>query len=338
MLKKLIFVLAILVVILGGGFGYVSYQVDRYLARPLQVTQNQLVTIPFGANINRAMDILAKKQWIEKSMVERFVRRLHPELVSIKAGTYQVTPSMTLRSALERFLSGKEHQFAVTFVEGSRFTDWRAILAHTDYLEHTLNGESEEAIAAKLGIDRKKLEGLFLAETYHFTAGQSDLDILRRAHEKLMTYLDAQWPEREQPLPLKSSYQALILASIIEKETALDSERHRVASVFVNRLNKRMRLQTDPTVIYGMGKNYHGNIRKRDLHQATPYNTYVIRGLPPTPIAMVGKDAIEAALHPEKSQYLYFVASGDGGHVFSKTLTEHNRAVRAYLRQLRNRK
>ncbi|MFC3022900.1 endolytic transglycosylase MltG [Vibrio zhugei] len=338
MLKKLIVVLAILVVVVGAGFGYVSYQVDRYLAQPLQVTENQLVTIPFGANINRSMDILEKNQWIEKSVVERFVRRLHPELVSIKAGTYQVTPSMTLRAALERFISGKEHQFAVTFVEGSRFSDWRAILENTEYLEHTIDGESEEAIAKQLGIEHKKLEGLFLAETYHFTAGQSDLDILRRAHDKLMAYLNAQWPERDQPLPIDSPYQALTLASIIEKETALDSERHRVASVFVNRLNKHMRLQTDPTVIYGMGDNYHGNIRKRDLHQATPYNTYVIRGLPPTPIAMVGKNAIEAALHPEKSQYLYFVASGDGGHVFSKTLTEHNRAVRAYLRQLRNRK
>lgn len=336
MLKKILILVVALAVLIGAGFGYVIHGVDRYLNQPLNIEQNQLVTVPFGTNINRAMDILVDKKWVQPSSLARFVRRLHPELVSIKAGTYQLTPSMTLKTALEHIVSGKEHQFAVTFVEGSRFSEWRDILANNSYLKHTITGMSEADIATKLGIKHSKLEGLFLAETYHFTAGKSDIAILRRAHNKLMTYLDAQWQERDESLPLKSPYQALTLASIIEKETALASERQRVSSVFVNRLNKHMRLQTDPTVIYGMGDNYHGNIRKRDLHRATPYNTYVIHGLPPTPIAMVGKNAIDAALHPEKSDYLYFVASGDGGHVFSKTLTQHNRAVRAYLRKLRN--
>ncbi|MFA0232494.1 endolytic transglycosylase MltG, partial [Vibrio sp. 10N.261.45.A7] len=197
---------------------------------------------------------------------------------------------------------------------------------------------SEKEIAEKLGIENEKLEGLFLAETYHYTYGTSDLDLLKRAHRDLMNVVNEEWENRADKLPLKSPYEALILASIIEKETAVASERERVSSVFVNRLNKRMRLQTDPTVIYGMGDSYDGNIRKKDLRTPTPYNTYTMSGLPPTPIAMAGKASINAALNPEKSNYLYFVASGTGGHVFSKSLTEHNRAVRAYLKQLRKNK
>ncbi|HAH03403.1 MAG TPA: endolytic transglycosylase MltG, partial [Vibrio sp.] len=207
-----------------------------------------------------------------------------------------------------------------------------------EFIQQTLNDVSEKEIAQKLGIENEKLEGLFLAETYHYTYGTTDLDLLKRAHRDLMNVVNDEWENRADKLPLKSPYEALILASIIEKETAVASERERVSSVFVNRLNKRMRLQTDPTVIYGMGDSYKGNIRKKDLRTPTPYNTYTMSGLPPTPIAMAGKASINAALNPEKSNYLYFVASGTGGHVFSKSLTEHNRAVRAYLKQLRKNK
>jgi len=194
---------------------------------------------------------------------------------------------------------------------------------------------AEADIAQKLGIEQQKLEGLFLAETYHFPFGTTDLEILKRANRRLEKILDQHWANRQPNLPIKTPYEALILASIIEKETAIASERGRIASVFVNRLNKRMRLQTDPTVIYGLGDAYDGNLRKKDLRTPTPFNTYTIFGLPPTPIAMAGEASIKAALNPEQSNYLYFVASGSGGHVFSKTLNEHNRAVRAYLKQLR---
>ncbi|QXO18225.1 MULTISPECIES: endolytic transglycosylase MltG [Vibrio] len=335
MIKKLVSLLFTLLALAAVGYFYVTKQVEDYLTQPLGIETKQLFTVNAGTSLNSALTQMTRQEWITHSFAAKLVRRFHPELVQIKKGTYQVEPQSTLRDALNLLVSGKEHQFAITFVEGSRFNEWLAMLAHDEQLEHTLAGKSEAEIAQLLGVEQKKLEGLFLAETYHFTKGTSDLDILKRAHAKLEAILDSAWQQRQPDLPLKSPYEALILASIIEKETAVEEERTRVASVFVNRLNKRMRLQTDPTVIYGMGESYDGNIRRKDLRTATPYNTYVINGLPPTPIAMPGEASIAAALNPEQSAYLYFVASGNGGHVFSKSLTEHNRAVRAYLKQLR---
>ncbi|MBY7943228.1 endolytic transglycosylase MltG [Vibrio fluvialis] len=335
MIKKLVSLLFTLLALAAVGYFYVTKQVDVYLSQPLDIQSEQLVTIPSGTSLNGALSLMTKHGWIDSQFAEKLVRRFHPELTRIKAGTYQLMPDMKLAQALKLLVSGKEHQFAITFVEGSRFSEWMAILEQNEQLKHTLTESSEADIAKQLGIEQSKLEGLFLAETYHFTKGVSDLDILKRAHRKLEGILNSAWETRQENLPLTSPYQALILASIIEKETAVESERERIASVFVNRLNKRMRLQTDPTVIYGMGDNYDGNIRKKDLRAPTPYNTYVINGLPPTPIAMPGEASIRAALNPEQSAYLYFVASGNGGHVFSKNLTEHNRAVRAYLKQLR---
>lgn len=335
MIKKLVSLLFTLLALAAVGYFYVTKQVEDYLTQPLGIETKQLFTVNAGTSLNSALTQMTRQEWITHSFAAKLVRRFHPELVQIKKGTYQVEPQSTLRDALNLLVSGKEHQFAITFVEGSRFNEWLSMLAHDEQLEHTLAGKSEVEIAQLLGVEQKKLEGLFLAETYHFTKGTSDLDILKRAHAKLEAILDSAWQQRQPDLPLKSPYEALILASIIEKETAVEEERTRVASVFVNRLNKRMRLQTDPTVIYGMGESYDGNIRRKDLRTATPYNTYVINGLPPTPIAMPGEASIAAALNPEQSAYLYFVASGNGGHVFSKSLTEHNRAVRAYLKQLR---
>lgn len=338
MIKKLLFLILVLAAVAAAGAMYVLQQTEKYIVQPLQLSEPEIITIKNGTSFPKVLMQIEEKGWIEPSGYSRLVSRLKPELTEIKAGTFQIQPEMTLSEALLFLSAGKEHHFSITFIEGSRFSEWRAIFAKAEMLEHRIGDLSEKDIAAKLGLQQEKLEGLFLAETYHYTAGMSDLDILRRAHQNLNKILDNSWEKRQKNLPLKTPYDALILASIIEKETALDSERERVASVFVNRLNRNMRLQTDPTVIYGMGDKYKGNIRKKDLQTKTPYNTYMINGLPPTPIAMAGKASILAALNPEKSKYLYFVASGKGGHVFTKSLSEHNQAVRNYLRELRKNK
>jgi len=337
-IKKITLFLLLVAGVAAGGYFYVAKQVDQYVNQPLQLEEPQIFTIESGTSFNSVLASLTSAGLIESSDIVKLVRRFHPELTQLRAGTYLIEPELSLNQALLQFKQGKEHQFAITFVEGSTFKEWREILESSPYLEHELQGLTEADIAKLLGVEHEKLEGLLLAETYHYTFGASDLDILKRAANKLQSVLDEQWAQRQEKLPLKSAYEALILASIIEKETAVESERERVASVFVNRLNKRMRLQTDPTVIYGMGDKYDGNIRKKDLRTPTPYNTYTIFGLPPTPIAMPGEASIAAALNPEDSNYLYFVASGKGGHVFSKSLAEHNRAVRAYLKQLRSNK
>ncbi|WP_339387348.1 endolytic transglycosylase MltG [Vibrio caribbeanicus] len=337
MIKRIALFAIVVATILAGGFFFVERQAEQYVNQPLQLkTSTEIFTLHNGRSFQRVLHDLAQAELINTSKIEKVLRFLHPELTHLKAGTYQLEAGMTLKQAIQLFQEGKEHQFSITFVEGSTFQDWLEVFKNTPYLKHQIEHLNEKQIADKLGLSHDKLEGLFLAETYHYTYGTSDLDILQRASLRLKKMLDRYWTDRQEDLPLESPYDALILASIIEKETAIDSERNRVASVFINRLNKRMRLQTDPTVIYGMGDKYDGNIRKRDLRNPTPYNTYTILGLPPTPIAMIGEASIVAALNPEKSPYLYFVASGKGGHVFSKTLTEHNRAVRAYLKQLRS--
>ncbi|WP_154171558.1 endolytic transglycosylase MltG [Vibrio metoecus] len=338
MIKKLVLVFVALICVVAGGYFYFVNQMDKYLAQPLGIEQAQLVTIAPGTSLSRELIVLTEQEWIKGSFVADWVRRFHPELSKIKAGTYKLLPEMSLEQALALLVSGKEHQFSITFVEGSRFQEWRTIIENNENIEKQLTGLSEVEIAKVLGLEQEKLEGLFLAETYHFTKGTSDVEILKRANQKLEKFLQVTWEHRQEGLPIQTPYEALILASIIEKETSIAEERERIAAVFINRLNKRMRLQTDPTVIYGMGETYDGNIRKKDLRARTPYNTYVISGLPPTPIAMPGEASIYAALNPEQSSYLYFVASGEGGHTFSKSLADHNRAVRAYLKKLRTKK
>jgi UPF0755 protein len=333
--KKLLIIVVVLLAIAAGGYQYSKQQVEVFLAQPISLESSSLVIIPKGSTLNSTLALFEEHHWITPSLFSRLVPRFHPELIKVKAGTFELAQGDTLVSALQKFIAGKEHQFSITFIEGSRFQDWLTILAEAQGLTHKLTGLKERDIAKLLAIDKPQLEGLFLAETYHYTDGMSDVQILKRAHSQLTEVLDKAWQQRDPTLPLANSYQALTLASIIEKETSLESERKRVASVFINRLNMKMRLQTDPTVIYGLGDKYDGNIRKQDLLAATPYNTYVIDGLPPTPIATAGRASIEAALSPDVTKYLYFVASGSGGHVFSNTLSDHNKAVRSYLHKMR---
>ncbi len=228
-------------------------------------------------------------------------------------------------------IKGEVVQHSLTIIEGWNFRQMLAAMHAHEHLEHTLRGLSDEEIIAKLELPYPHPEGLFMPDTYRFTRGTTDLEFLHRAHRALMQTLDQAWAERAEGLPLKTPYEALILASIIEKETGIAEERPDIAGVFIRRLNKGMRLQTDPTVIYGMGENYKGNIRRRDLRTDTPYNTYTRHGLTPTPIALASAAAIHAAVNPAAGETLFFVATGsEGRHYFSKTLEEHNQAVYRY--------
>jgi UPF0755 protein len=256
--------------------------------------------------------------------------RLLGKAGSIRAGTYRLEAPVTPLALLDKLARGEVVLEEIRFVEGSTFRQWLAQLEASPHLRHTLAGKSDAQVAALLGIDASSPEGWLFPDTYKFSPGSSDIDVLRRAHAAMAKRLEAGWASRDPGVPLASPYEALILASIVEKETGLPAERGLVASVFVNRLERHMRLQTDPTVIYGMGSRYDGNIRRKDLTEDTPWNTYTRDGLPPTPIAMPGEQALQATLHPVPSDFLYFVARGDGSHEFSRTLEQHNRAVARY--------
>lgn len=250
----------------------------------------------------------------------------------IKAGSYEVGSGITALQLLDILTRGEVSRGEITFVDGRGFRQFRAQLDGNPHLEHDTKDLTEEQILAKLGIDEKHAEGWFFPDTYLFDKGSSDLDVLRRAHSAMAKRLDEAWRARDPQLPLKTPYELLVLASIVEKETGLASDRGQIASVFVNRLRRGMPLQTDPTVIYGMGERFDGNLRKADLLADTPWNTYTRSGLPPTPIAMPGAAALQAASRPPSTEFLYFVSRGDGSSEFSATLEAHNRAVNRYQR------
>lgn len=258
-------------------------------------------------------------------------RRLKAER-QLKVGEYTLSRDLTPRTLLELVTAGKVLQYGLTLIEGQTFADMLARVQAHPSLQHTLAGLDTAAIMAKLGHPGVHPEGRFLADTYHFPRNTTDLEFLQRAWHAMEEYLQTAWQQRADGLPLATPYDALILASIVEKETGLATERARIAGVFLRRLQKGMKLQTDPTVIYGMGERFDGNIRRADLARDTPYNTYTRSGLPPTPIAMPGRAAIDAVLHPDGGESLYFVAKGDGSHYFSRTLAEHNLAVDKYQR------
>jgi len=328
MFKKIKFALLVLLALLSIGLYLIYDKVETYLSVP-RIQTTELFVVSAGSNFSRLGNQFIEKGLIENTLWWKITGKLYPALTRIKLGTYQFEKGANLRDILVLLSQGLEHQFKVTFVEGSTFKEWLKILNKTEHLS-ALN-QSEGQLLSKLGSSTLNLEGLLFPETYHFHENMPAFKIIEKAYLHQQQVLAKLWAGRDKNLPLKSPYEALVLASIIEKESSIGADRNKIASVFINRLRKGMRLQTDPTVIYGMGDNYKGRIRSRDLRRKTAYNTYRINGLPPTPICMPSEAALYAALHPVKSDYLYFVSKGDGTSYFSKSLIEHNRAVQKYI-------
>ena len=343
-MKKFFVFLLILLLILSG-VGFWGYQkLTEFVHTPVNVTQDQLLTIDRGTTGSKLAALLEQEKILDNADLLPWLLKLQPQLNKVKAGTYSLTGVKTLQDLLDMINSGKEAQFSVKFIEGKTFKEWRKNLENAPHLKQTLQGKTDKEIMALLDIpavakavyEWNNMEGWLYPDTYNYTPNSTDLELLKRSATRLQKALDKAWNERDENLPLADPYQMLILASIVEKETGIAAERPQVASVFINRLKANMKLQTDPTVIYGMGESYTGNIRKKDLETMTPYNTYMIEGLPPTPIAMVSESALQAVAHPAKTDFYYFVADGSGGHKFTRNLNEHNKAVQEYLRWYRS--
>ncbi len=333
MLKKALLLSLFLLVSLGVVSWKAWDSYTTFLQTPLAITaQGQLFQLQPGMSGVNIVQQMAHLEMTVPGWEWRLLMRLEPHVY--RAGEYQLTPGMLPQQVLAELASGRVVQYRITLVEGWNFRQFASAIIANDVLRHEMDLEAPAqwpALAGRLGVEH--LEGWFLPETYQFTRGDSDLDVLVRAHAAMKRELDRAWAARDPEIPIDSSYKLLILASIIEKETALEAERDQVAGVFVRRLKKGMRLQTDPTVIYGLGEAYDGDIRRRDLQTDTPYNTYTRHGLPPTPIAMPGVASLMAAARPATGDSLYFVADGNGGHTFSSTLEEHQKAVRKLIKR-----
>ena len=329
----------ILSLLLLGGVAYLSWtsvDVFRFLTTSVSKAEQPLIyTIQHGASVRSVAFDLAAKDYMRRPAIFVLTAKITGRANHIQAGEYEIDPQHTPLEVLTQFSTGRVKQYTLTVVEGWTFKQMlQAVNEHTA-IRHTLKGLSPVAIMEKLGYAKQHPEGRFFPDTYHFPRGLSDVVFFRRAYQGMQRYLDEQWAKRAPNLPLRTDYEALILASIVEKESAVASERPMIAGVFVQRLRRGMRLQTDPTIIYGMGEAYQGNIRKKDLRRDGPYNTYTRSGLPPTPIALPSAAAIHATLHPAATKALYFVSRGDGSHQFSETLAQHRAAVVKY--QLRRR-
>nr|WP_298380928.1 endolytic transglycosylase MltG [uncultured Halomonas sp.] len=323
----------LIVVVIGAvlGFAGFSYWQSR-LASPIAIDEPTLYEVPRGASFNGVVGDLAKRDILAEDWSLRLLAKVSPDSVpQLRAGEFMLKPGMNAQEAISLLGSDKVVTYPLTIPEGWTFDQMRKLLASAPKLSPRTEQMSDAEIMAELDHPDQHPEGRFFPDTYRYHKGSSDLDILRQAHARMESELESAWATRDEDLPLDSAYEALIMASLIERETGADEERHEIGGVFKRRLEKGMRLQTDPTVIYGMGDDYTGNITRADLRRSTPYNTYVISGLPPTPIAMPGRAALDAAVHPAEGNTLYFVAKGDGTHHFSRTLKEHNAAVRRYI-------
>ncbi len=321
------------ILVLGGSFAFawVMMSLNSFSENPILLPETGIAyELQPGTSLSAVAKDLEQRGYLQSAFYFQLMARLDGQASNIKAGEYHLQAGLTPKSLLALLVSGQVVSHTLTLVEGWNFQQVLAAISGHEALKKTLVGLSDEEIMARLGSPDMHPEGRFLPDTYHFPKGTTDLDFLKRAQRAMEQLLAREWAEREPDLPLTTPYEALILASIVEKETGQAAERPEIAGVFIRRLKKGMLLQTDPTVIYGMGPSFDGNIRRSDLRQDTPYNTYVHRGLPPTPISMPGADALHAVLHPAKGSSLYFVAKGNGWHYFSDTLAEHNKAVRKY--------
>lgn len=314
------------------------WRANAWLQEPIVALQEPYVfEVPRGTSVRSIAAELNRKGLLEQPLVWTAWARLTRQTGGLKAGEYEFRPGQTPQGLLQQLSSGQVLLHSITFIEGATFADIRKLLQANDSIQGKLVDADGETVMRKLGEPGVHPEGQFFPDTYRFPRGSTDIEVLAMAHRRMKAELEASWEARAPDLPLATKYEALILASIVEKETALESERPLIAGVFVERLRRGMRLQTDPTVIYGIGARYDGNIRRTDLQRDTPYNTYTRSGLPPTPIALPGVESLRAATQPKVTGAIFFVATGkgDGSHVFSNTLAEHEAAVQRYLRRLR---
>jgi peptidoglycan lytic transglycosylase G len=333
--KSMPVVFTIASILLLTGF-YFSAKIYSAMHTEIVLSEPENIIFSRGSSIRTLANQLIEKNLLEDKKSFLIWGKLNRQGTRLQAGEYVIEPGQTLAGLLEEMVSGNVVQHSITLIEGFTFRQMLEVIQKNPMLTVELENLSDEEIMKKLGHEGEHPEGRFYPDTYYISRGVTDVELLNRAYDSMAVILEQEWQQREGNLPLKSPYEALILASIVEKESAIAEERSLIAGLFVNRLRKKMRLQTDPSVIYGI-KNYDGNIRFRDLRKDTPYNTYTRHGLPPTPIALAGREAIHASLHPDKTEYLYFVAYGDGSgkHVFSTNLKDHEKAVDQYQRKKR---
>ncbi len=325
-IKKTIFTTAVVALAAVAGFSY-------WAKRPITSSGNPIdFTVAPGSSVVAASQQIAKAGVPVNPYLLSFLARITQQASKIKAGTYELKPGTSPRRLITQLVRGEFAQEALTIIEGWTFRQMRAAVNASKGLKHDTLTLSDKELMAKINPEFKDPEGLFFPDTYLFAKNSSDLQVFKQAHTMMMNHLNGAWGKRDTSLPYASPYQGLVMASIVEKETGQKSERAMIAGVFVNRLKTGMMLQTDPTVIYGMGDKYDGKIRKRDLETDTPYNTYTRFGLPPTPIALPGLQSLTAAFGPAKTDALYFVSRGDGTSHFSGNLNDHNKAVNRYQR------
>ncbi|EJM56685.1 MULTISPECIES: endolytic transglycosylase MltG [Pseudomonas] len=330
MRRKFLLLLETGVVLAGLLLGASAWKIHSALVQPLNIAQEQLLDVPKGTTPTRTFYRLEANGVIKDAFWLRVYWRFNLPKQPLHSGEYRMQPGMTVEGLIDLWKRGEMVQYSLTLVEGWNFRQVRAALAKEEKLDHSLNGLSDSQVMDKLGHTGIFPEGRFFPDTYRYVRGMSDIELLKTAYDRLDEVLAKEWDQRAADTPYTEPYQALIMASLVEKETGVPQERGQIAGVFVRRMAMGMLLQTDPTVIYGLGDRYSGKLTRAHLKEATPYNTYMNAGLPPTPISMVGREAIHAALNPVEGNSLYFVARGDGTHVFSDDLDAHNNAVKEF--------